>query len=55
MLEMPEMMGTAANRVWNQTKRKNCVAVNKAERSWTSDMEMENLEYANLVSGLALV
>jgi hypothetical protein len=31
------------NRKWNQPERKNCAAVNKAERSWTSDMEMQSL------------
>ena len=36
-----EMVGylprKAANREWNQPKRKKCVAVNKAERSWRSE------------------
>jgi hypothetical protein len=27
------------NRTWNQTEKKKCVAVNKAERSWRSDAE----------------
>ena len=44
-----------ASREWNQPKRKKCVAVNKAERSWrseehlTSDMEIQSLEFAQLV------
>ena len=32
----------AANREWNQPKRKKCLGVIKAERSWTSDMEMQS-------------
>ena len=33
-----------------------CVALIKAERSWTSDMEMQSLEFAQLIFfGLALV
>jgi hypothetical protein len=27
----------AANRVWNQPKREKCIAVNKVERSWSSE------------------
>ena len=27
----------ATNREWNQSKKKKCVAVNKAERSWRSE------------------
>ena len=38
---------------WNQPKRNNCVAVNKTEKSWTSDMEMQNLEFAQLAFGFA--
>ena len=51
----------AANREWNQSKRKKCVAVNKAKRSWrseeelVSDMEMQSLEFSPLVFHLALV
>ena len=40
MLEMPEpwdLLRRAANREWNQPKRKKCAAVNKAERSWRSE------------------
>jgi hypothetical protein len=44
----------AANREWNQPKRK-FVKVNKAERSWTSDMEMQSLEFSPLVFCLALI
>ena len=39
----------AANREWNEPKRRKCVAVNKAERSWTSDMETQSLEFVQLV------
>ena len=34
---MGYMLRKAANREWNQPKRKKCVAVNKAERSWRSE------------------
>jgi hypothetical protein len=40
---MGYLLRKADNREWNQPKRKKCVAVNKAERSWTSDMEMQSL------------
>jgi hypothetical protein len=30
-----------ATREWNQLKRRKCVTINKAERSWTQDMEMQ--------------
>ena len=39
------LLRKAANREWNQPKRK-FVKVNKAERSWTSDMEMQSLEFS---------
>ena len=62
MLAMPQsLQGRAANRVWIQHKRVKCVAVNKAERSWnlksalTSDMEMQSLELAEVISSLSLV
>jgi hypothetical protein len=32
----------------NQPKTNNCVAVNTGEPSWTSDIEMQNLEFAQL-------
>jgi hypothetical protein len=35
--------------------KESCAAVNKAERSWISDVEMLNLEFSQLVFGLALV
>ena len=45
MLEMPKavvyLLRNAANREWKQPQRKNYVSVNKAERSWASDMEMQ--------------
>jgi hypothetical protein len=44
----------AANRKWKLSKRKNCVASNKAEWSWRFK-EMQSLESAQLVFGLALV
>ena len=49
------LLGKAVNREWKQPKTKNCVAVNKGKRSWTSDVEMQSLEFARLVFGLALV
>jgi hypothetical protein len=33
---MGYLLRKAANKAWNQPKRKKCVAVNKAERSWRS-------------------
>ena len=45
----------AADGEWNKIKRKNCVAVNKAERSWTSDVKMQSLEFAQVTFGLALI
>lgn len=38
----------AANKEWSQPKREKCVAVLNAERRWTSDTEMQNLEFALL-------
>ena len=32
----------AANKEWNQPKRKKCVVVNKAERSWRSEEHFGN-------------
>jgi hypothetical protein len=69
MLEVPESWYThrvylprkSANREWSQPKRKNCVAVNKAERSWrlksilTADIKMLSLELVQVAFGLALV
>jgi hypothetical protein len=44
-IRVPRAMGyllrKAANREWNHFKRKKCVAIIKAERSWTSAMEIE--------------
>jgi hypothetical protein len=52
---------TAANREWNQPRRKEFVAVNKYEKkirdlktTLISAMEMQILEFAQLVSCLAL-
>jgi hypothetical protein len=49
------------NREWNQPRRKQFVIVNKDEKgvgnlktALTSDMEMQSLEFAHLVSFLAL-
>jgi hypothetical protein len=39
----------AAKKEWNQPRRKTCFVVIKAEKSWTSDMEMQNLEFAHLI------
>ena len=54
-------MKKAANREWNQPRRKQFVVVNKAEKgvgdlktALTSAMEMQSLEFAQLVSCLAL-
>jgi hypothetical protein len=41
---MGHLSRKAANREWNQPKKKKCIAIIKAERSWTSDMEMQTLE-----------
>jgi hypothetical protein len=50
-------MKKAANREWNQPRRKQFVVVNKAEKgvgdlktALTSAMEMKSLEFAQLVS-----
>ena len=52
MLEMPEPYPPrrAANREWNQPKRKKCVAVNKAEQSWRSE-EHFDIRYGDADSG----
>ena len=65
MFEMPRAMGfllrKAANREWNQPRRKKSVSVNKDEKgvrdlktALTSDMEMQSLKFAQLVPCLAL-
>ena len=49
--------------MWDQSKRKKCVAINKAERSWRADEcfdiilrdEMQDLEFVLLAFVLALV
>ena len=57
---MGNLLRKAANREWNQPRRKQFVAVNKDEgvgdlkTALTSDMEMQSLEFAQLVSCLAL-
>ena len=55
------LLRKAANREWNQPRRKNFVAVNEDEKgvgdlksALTSDMEMQSLEFSQLVSCLAL-
>jgi hypothetical protein len=55
------LLRKAANRVCNQSTRKNFVALNKDEKrvgdlktALTSDREMQNLEFAQLVSCFAL-
>lgn len=49
----------AANKEWDQPRRKKCAVVNAAESSWKStlaaDMEMQSSKLALLVLGLALV
>ena len=55
------LLTEAATKEWNQPKRWKCVSDTKAERSGnlksilTSHMEMESLEFAQLVCSLALV
>ena len=55
---MGYMLKKAANREWNQPRRKQFVALNKDEKgvetTLTSAMEMQSLEFAQLVSCLAL-
>jgi hypothetical protein len=49
-----------ANRKWNRPRRKQFVAVNKDEMEWSSEdaltsaMEMQSLEFAQLVFCLSL-
>jgi hypothetical protein len=58
---MEYLLRKATNREWNQPKSKTFVAVHKNEKgvgdlktSLTSDMEMQSLEFAQLVYCLAL-
>ena len=58
---MGYLLRKATNRAWNQPKRKKFVAVNKDEKgvgdlktALTSAMEMQTLEFAQLVSCPAL-
>jgi hypothetical protein len=58
---MEYLLRKAANREWNQPRRKKFVAVNKDEKgagdlktTLTSDMEMLSLKFAQLISCLAL-
>jgi hypothetical protein len=58
---MVYLLRKAANREWNQPRRKMFVAVNKDEKgvgdlktALTSAMEMQSLEFAQLVPYLAL-
>ena len=58
---MGYLLRKAANREWNQPMRKKFVAVNKNEKgigdlktALISDMEIQSLEFAQLVSCLAL-
>ena len=58
---MEYLLRKATNREWNQPKSKTFVAVNKDQKgvgdlkiTLTSDMEMQGLEFAHLVSCLAL-
>jgi hypothetical protein len=55
------LLRKAANREWNRLRRKKPVAVNKDEKgvgdlksALTSAMEMQSLEFAQLISCLAL-
>jgi hypothetical protein len=54
---MGYLLRKAANRKWNHPRRKKFVAVNKNEKgvrdlktALTSDIEMQSLEFAQLVS-----
>ena len=58
---MGYLLRKAANREWNQPKRKKFVAVNNDEKgvgdlktTLTSAMEIQSLEFAQLVSYIAL-
>ena len=58
---MGYMLRKAANREWNQPRRKQFVAVNKDEKGvgdlktvLTSDMEMQILDFVHLFSCIAL-
>jgi hypothetical protein len=58
---MGYLLRKAASREWKQPRRKKFVVVNKDEKgvgnlktTLTSDMEMQSLEFAQLVSCLAL-
>jgi hypothetical protein len=58
---MGYLLRKTANREWKQTRRKKFVAVNKDEKgvgnlktALISDTEMQSLEFAQLVSCLAL-
>jgi len=58
---MDYLLRKTANREWNQHRRKTFVAVNEDEKgvgdlksTLTSDMEMQSLEFTQLVSCLAL-
>ena len=58
---MGSLLRRAANREYNQPKRKKCVAVNKSERSWRSEECFDirhgdaEFETTHLIFGLALV
>jgi len=61
VITMGYLLRNAAYREWNQPKRKKFVAVNTDEKgagdlktALTSDMETQSLEFAQLVSCLAL-
>ena len=58
---MRYLLRKAAKKEWKQPRRKKFVAINKDEKgvgdlktTLTSDMEMQSLEFAQLVSCLAL-
>ena len=51
---MGYLLGKGVNGV-EPDKGKNCVIVNKVERRWTSDTQLQSLEFAQLVFGLTLV
>ena len=56
MLEIPELWCISQEKLGeNHPKRKNCVAVNKAERNWKSDIKMQKLEFDQLVFSLSFI
>jgi hypothetical protein len=51
---MGYLLRRATNREWEQFKRKKCVAVNKAERSWGSEKHFD-VRYGDAMFGVCRV